>query len=673
MTTSTIGRGACRMARRWPCLALLFLLSLTSIASAATYRLRIISATWGVGNKHVDVLSQVQSHVKEGGLHITPNTILFGDPVPGPMKELILVYELNEVRHTEHFMQDAPLSIGAPPVFIGDAHIKPASIEKLHNWARNSPDIKPTDIGVEISRDGCLRSDITLTVPVRIDATVATDSTNIRLYFGDRGMVIFNWELNQQELRYHTPPNGDIVAIGNKGYVSVDTWVHIAWIIEPHRATVLVDGQKRFERAGNYTGLSGTAGVGTHNAALQVTQFDFTPVAPGDTLQPEVPFDRMARMRAPDSGEIPGLLKPIKRPQSEIKALYVQEEPDGDMLGLASELILTATPGEPRGYTPVLFVSPVGAEMHAVLDDVLRSVRVKYPKWAASRVELSFEDRVTPKDSDSMSAAIGTLLLSMLNGFEVDSHVAMTGDLTADGKLRRIGGVAAKIRGATAAQCTVLVLPADNYEQVADAMVFEGSGLITEIQVIGAETVEQATEIARVERKEKLSQAIDAFSSVAALLKKSPERIHAKDVQAQLAHVVELEPNHISAKLLLLQSQNKEPKKLSATASLYYTFLPVRTMMPMLFDTRQPGRPTNLSPLMIQQGLVSLRKLRARVDPKIYPTLDAMIEYVQMVDAVNNGKRTPEDLEPRRRRLVDSLNRLQTDRALMEKMLHEGI
>ena len=640
-------------ARRWTALALLPLLALTSIAPAATYRLRILSATWGLGNKRVDVYPQVQSRVKEGGVHITATGTIFGDPVPGA-KELIVVYELNGVRHTEHVMQNDHLSIGGPPVIAGDARIKPEEVDKLHNWAQNSPDVKPTDIGVEIMKDGCIRSDTALTVPVRIDATVATDSTNIRLYFGDRGLVIFNWELNQEELRYHVPPNGDTLAVGNKGYVPVDTWMHISWIIEPHRATVLVDGQTRLVTDGNYTGLAGTAGVGTHNATLQLTQFDFATVAPGVGAEPQPrPFNRVARMPPPDPLEIPGLLSPIKRPQSEIKALYVQEEQNGEMLGLASELILTATPGEPRGYTPVMFVSPVGTQMTAVLDDALRSVRVKYPKWAASRVELSFEDRTTPKDGGSIGAAIGTLLLSMLNGFEIDSHVAMTGDLTADGKLRRIGGVAAKIRGATSANCKIVVLPAENYEQVADAMVFEGPELITGIQLIGAETVQEASAIACVERKEKLSQAIDEFASVAAILKKTPERIHTKDIQTRLADVVELAPNHISAKLLLLQSQNKEPKKLSPTASLYYTFLPVRTMLPSLFEPAQPGRSRNVTPLVIQQGLISLRKLRTRVDPKIYPMLDAMIEYVQMVDAVNNGKRTPEDLEPRRKRLVD--------------------
>ena len=46
-----------------------------------------------------------------------------------------------------------------------------------------------------------------------------------------------------------------------------------------------------------------------------------------------------------DDRPIAGTEAPIKRLQSVIKALYVQELPTGEMFGLASELILTATPG----------------------------------------------------------------------------------------------------------------------------------------------------------------------------------------------------------------------------------------------------------------------------------------------------------------------------------------
>src|SRR5258708_39311355 len=107
-----------------------------------------------------------------------------------------------------------------------------------------------------------------------------------------------------------------------------------------------------------------------------------------------------------------------------------------------------------------------------------------------------------------MGAGIGTWILSMIHGFEIDPKVAITGDVTADSKIRKIGGVAAKIRGATAGGCNYVILPADNYEQVVDAMVYEGPGLVTDIQVIGAATLDEASALVRTEREPKGAAAL---------------------------------------------------------------------------------------------------------------------------------------------------------------------
>ena len=406
-------------------------------------------------------------------------------------------------------------------------------------------------------------------------------------------------------------------------------------------------------------------------------QLSLAPAAPvmenkpamGDSPQPRPSIQ--PRVQPEDNAVIPGPNLPIKKRQTEIQGLAVAQDESGQMFGITTELILTATPGNPPGYTPVRFVSPVGDDMLAALDDVLRTVRVNYPKWAASRVELSFENRYTPKDGGSIAAAIGTLLMSMLQGFDVDDKAAMTGDLTADGKLRQIGGVAAKIRGATASGCNLVILPAENYDQVVDAMVYEGPSLLMNIQVIGAADLQEATALARVDRDEKLAQALDTFGSIAPLLKASPARIHTKAMQDKLKRVLELAPNHYSARLLLLVAQNKQPTRLSATASMYYIAVATQQALPAIFDGKAGAEPT--LPKVVDSGLVNLRKLRSRVDAKVLPCLDAMVDFIQTINAINAGRRDAEDLEPKRQKLLDALSRLQTDRALMEKMLHEGI
>jgi hypothetical protein len=149
---------------------------------------------------------------------------------------------------------------------------------------------------------------------------------------------------------------------------------------------------------------------------------------------------------------------------------------------------LTATPGSRPGHTPVQFVSPVGSQMTAVLDDVLRSIWLKsqmggFESGAELRRPLHAQGwRLHRRGGRD-------LIQSMLQGFEIDSKLAITGDVTADGKIRHIGGVAAKLRGATAAQCRIVIVPGSNYEQVADAMIYEGRALITNIQILGADNL----------------------------------------------------------------------------------------------------------------------------------------------------------------------------------------
>jgi hypothetical protein len=363
----------------------------------------------------------------------------------------------------------------------------------------------------------------------------------------------------------------------------------------------------------------------------------------------------------------------IARLQSTIKALYIIHESSGVMLGHAEDLILTATPGPARPDTPVTFVTPVGPGMQAVLDDVLRSLRVTHPVWAAAKVDLSFEDRTTPKDGGSIGGAVGTLLLSMLNGFEIDSHVAITGDVTADGRMRAIGGVAAKLRGATAAGSAIVILPAANLDQLTDAFVYEGPSLLANLQVLGADTLTDAASLARTDRDEKIATALSLYAGIQDELKKFPEHTHLKAVQEKLEQVIAIAPNHLSAKLLLAYGQNKSPRKLSAGAALYYMLTAEKAIAPTLFDREQVAKLRTVTPVAVQEGLKSLYKLRALTPPDVLPLLDSEIKLIQGVTNVQAGRAPPQTLLPLLQAAEDAGAKLQSDRNWMEKVMNEGV
>ena len=236
-----------------------------------------------------------------------------------------------------------------------------------------------------------------------------------------------------------------------------------------------------------------------------------------------------------------------------------------------------------------------------------------------------------------------------------------------------IDGVAAKIRGATAAGCHLVLLPADNFEQVVDAMVYEGPSLITDVQIIGVSTLDEAAAAARTDRAEKLNQAIDEFGSMALVLKKTPECVHSKEMQQKLQRILDLAPNHFSAKLLLLVAQNRQPRTLSAAASMYYAGMAIHDALPVLFEQAQSGVRQSVTPTVVQEGMINLRKLRSRVDPKVLPLVDAMNDFIWTLNAINSGRRNPLELESKRQHILDALTKLNADRALMEEMLHEGV
>lgn len=365
--------------------------------------------------------------------------------------------------------------------------------------------------------------------------------------------------------------------------------------------------------------------------------------------------------------------KSISKFQTSIEALYVIEQDTGGMLGLASQFILTATPGQSadKGDIPVSFATPVGPQMHMVLDDVARAINVRYGLRGVEKVELSFEDKYTAKDGGSIGAAIGTLMYSMIQGFDIDPKLAITGDVTADAKVHRIGGVAAKLRGAADAGMSIVAVPAENYEQVQDAMVYEGPSIVTNVQVLGISNLDDAAAVARADRAGDLAKAIDLFSQVQASMQNSRDYIYTDGAITKLNQVVALAPNHYSAKLLLLVAQRKVPR-LSAAASKYYTFVAVHEMWDNLAAQSQGGK-TQLTQAIVDTILGKLNKVRPLSDLTVRPYIDAWIDYIQVCNDMRMGEASEGFANEKYHELMDASSKLDANRDLAEKMLQQGI
>ena len=108
--------------------------------------------------------------------------------------------------------------------------------------------IKYTDSGeLEIKADGdieCVQTRESYSLPLRIDMTAKTDSTNIRLFY-HLGEIVLNWEECPDELQVNDILLGIEYEYDGKGSIPIDEYVDISWVIGKRYMDIFVNGGLR--------------------------------------------------------------------------------------------------------------------------------------------------------------------------------------------------------------------------------------------------------------------------------------------------------------------------------------------------------------------------------------------------------------------------------------------
>jgi ATP-dependent Lon protease len=88
--------------------------------------------------------------------------------------------------------------------------------------------------------------------------------------------------------------------------------------------------------------------------------------------------------------------------------------------------------------------------------------------YSANDIHLHIPEGATPKDGPSAGITIGTALVSALTNNPTRPQLAMTGEITLQGRILSIGGLKEKILAAKQHGCTTIIIPQENFDDIQD-------------------------------------------------------------------------------------------------------------------------------------------------------------------------------------------------------------
>jgi hypothetical protein len=367
----------------------------------------------------------------------------------------------------------------------------------------------------------------------------------------------------------------------------------------------------------------------------------------------------------------------LKKRQATIKGLVVRELDNGKRTGMAIGIVATAEGSSTRGSVNIR--GTIGKDMISAVEEAERYVRVQHPTLGGSNIVLSFEERYAPKDGGSAGTAFAVLLRSLAEGFEIDRDLSITGDVAVNGKVQPIGGVTAKLRGSREDGCKVVVIPKANTPAVADLLVTaDKCQILQDLQILSVETVDDAVAAARVDRAEKLAEAMRQYDYVqTALRARKIGALKEPRVSAALKQALEQAPNHVSARYAMDISQNKGPRTLTRRGSLEEIFATAAPVSQAMNETK--GKVTreqlpHATCKTIEKDLTNLKRI---THPEVDDVRKTVFDWVDSIDRVLSATRPisqsdAQIIEARRQALIKAIDRLGTDEALVAKMMREG-
>ena len=376
--------------------------------------------------------------------------------------------------------------------------------------------------------------------------------------------------------------------------------------------------------------------------------------------------------------------KKFARTQSSIKGLYIQLTSMGQRMGGAQDIIATVERANSNMETVCDIFGDVAKDTRISMEEAERLLKVRYPIWQAGhKIRFSYGNKYTKQAGGSAGGAFSVLLLSLLDGFQIDSGFSMTGDVTVDGKIRAVGAVAEKIRGAMLERCSVVAIPQANKETLNDLAILYSPSMLWSIQILSISTLDNAAAVARLDRDKYLANALSTFYQIQrGLGPNAPVAfLRNQDTNLALQQVLQLAPNHLSAEFMLRAANNQLPTTLSLSASMEEIWAASALMRGYLLDDKPPDakkntryRADNMPAEAIKVALDRLTWLDTRLHPKTKDLKNAMYDYIQSLDNLRrqSGGNTVAYSHnlAKRDKVLGEVVKLGMDKNALEELMH---
>jgi hypothetical protein len=327
---------------------------------------------------------------------------------------------------------------------------------------------------------------------------------------------------------------------------------------------------------------------------------------------------------------------PFKSRITAVNGLLISQLSSGETAGQVTKMSLTALPSLDNAPSTLKFNQSVGSDMAKALNEVSKFAQLRHNGLPAGHaIELGFADKYIDKDGPSAAVACALLLEAAITGKEWDPAFAVTGDMNADGSVQPIGGVQAKVRGATKGGCKIVGIPSKNEKAISDILVLEGPAPLVQIGVFSISKFDEALALADPKRADALARALAELENVRNVLSRmsSPQvlgTLRTQQAQSRLQYILQAAPNCLSAKYLLLFAQGRGPRSLSIGGSIEAADSSAIGLIKSISNDVEKSVNT-LKGDEVGTSINKLKNLRPKLDPRVWPYVDNVIAYGEVI------------------------------------------